>query len=207
MVLDKELLKLAKYKLGVFDLSQPITDEELASIDELSINNLSFSGQVKNVDLTQLSQFIGLQRLDLTNFDIGETFAKAISGLQQLESLTISKGSLRAPIENESVEQIILKSCDVKDYGYLPSTEALDMYEQNVDISQMQNQIDKMKDFSLFGGSLKKSRRLTEMTKLENVYVVGAKIDDRSTIEALKNHGVRVEVDLEKRNIDTLFKA
>ena len=51
MVTDKELLKLIKYKLGIFDLSKPISEEDLKRVYELSVNNLSFSGQKKNIDL------------------------------------------------------------------------------------------------------------------------------------------------------------
>ena len=47
MIADKELLKLVKYKLGIFDLSTDIIEEDLQEVEELIINNLSLSGQKK----------------------------------------------------------------------------------------------------------------------------------------------------------------
>lgn len=207
MVTDKELLKLIKYKLGIFDLSKPISEEDLKRVYELSVNNLSFSGQKKNIDLTQIGELHGLQKLDIVSFDIGEEEAKSISSLNLLEELTINKSSLNVPISMQPLEYLSVTDSQVADLGYLPKAEILDLYGlDTMDLSQLEHLKGVLKDIGIYGGNVKKAGALKDMPKLEEATFIGATLDDKNVPDELTDKGVNVDYEPDERNIDTFFK-
>ena len=206
MITDKELLKLVKYKLGIFDLSQNITEEDLQDVYELVINNISLSGQKKDVDLTQLASIPNIERLELVNFDIDDEVAIAISSLARLKHLSISDSKIQAPINCAALEYISIEDSKVKRYDYLPIAEQIDFISQNVNADELKKQSGLTKDISFYGGSVKSSYIIGELSGLESATFIETKLDDTKLPDKLKEKGIQVEYVLDERDVRSFFK-
>jgi hypothetical protein len=205
MITNKELLKLVKYKLGLFELDQEITDEDLQHVYELVISNVSLSGKLNNIDLSQLSEIPNLQSLDLYSFDIGKEFADALSSLKQLESLRITRSNVQAPIECGTLSSLIIESSRVGNYQFLPVAKEVEFIEQGVNMYELSAQEGVTKRLCFYGGSIKKAKRIREYTQLESAVFDRVKLDDANIPRKLKESGIDVEYEKGEFHLESLF--
>ena len=204
MINNPELLKLAKYKLGVFDSKETISEEVLNKILEITINDRSLSGQIKNIDLAEIRKMPKLKRLTLANFDIQKSQADSISSLQDLETLEIEDCRLDSQISLPSLVSLSVRNSVVGSLENLPVAPNVEFHSIDaIDISQFAKFQDTIKNLSIFGGKIKNAKYLNQFEKLESISIVGSQVD-RELIDRLTLLGIEVEYSPTK-DIDTMY--
>jgi len=203
MITDKELLKLVKYKLGIFDLSQDIPEGALDRVTELIISNESVAGKPLNVDLTQLSELKNLTSLDLNRFRLEGESLDTINSLPILKKLAIRNSILDGDITQDNLEKFSLERGELGKDASLPEAKVMNFNEvENVELGKIKNDKGKIRHISIRGGNIRNPGLLESYESLETLIVVGTKVDDE-IIKRLTQRNVGIVYMPEERNMTT----
>ena len=116
--MDSQIKKLAKYKLGIFDEEQEVSDEELRQVDELEIFAKAFSGRDYNIDLKSLAELPGLKSLSLSGFTLSEEDVATINSLQELEGLSLDQCKVKElSLKLPQLQTLVISDSFVASYG------------------------------------------------------------------------------------------
>ena len=130
--MDPQIKKLAKYKLGIFDEEQEVSDEELRQVDELEIFAKAFSGRDYNIDLKSLAELPGLKSLSLSGFTffscniyailcvntLLEEDVATINSLQELEGLSLDQCKVKElSLKLPKLQALVISDSFVASYG------------------------------------------------------------------------------------------
>ncbi len=189
MIQNPELLKLVKYKLGVFDLNKDINEEDLPKIRDLSIRDKSLSGKPLNIDLSEITELSGLEALDIQLFTLGEKEAEAIGKLKELKRLTIRDSSINESIKADSLDTLTIERGRVAEGVSLPEARSVNLIElEDVNLSMLSNPNEKLGVLLIRGGNISNLDRLNSIDSLKSLTIEATKAD-RSILSklALKN--------------------
>ena len=203
MINDSELLKLAKYKIGIFDPERTITEEQLESVSDITINNKSLSGKERNVDLTEVRKLPNLESLTIANFELQKPQADAISSLQGLEELTIEDSSIDSKINLSKLSVLAVNNSIVKDLDFLPKAKEMSFFLLDVNISQLEKFKDTLESLRIYGGRIIDGNKLEQFEKLRSVEIESTSID-KEILKKLEAKGIEVEYSPE-RDMSTLY--
>ena len=116
--MDSQIKKLAKYKLGIFDEEQEVSDEELRQVEELEIFAKAFSGRDYNIDLKSLAELPGLKSLSLSGFTLLEEDVATINSLQELEGLSLDQCKVKElSLKLPQLQTLVISDSFVASYG------------------------------------------------------------------------------------------
>lgn len=116
--MDPQIKKLAKYKLGIFDEEQEVSDEELRDVDELEIFAKAFSGRDYNIDLKSLAELPGLKSLSLSGFTLFEEDVATINSLQELKELSLDQCKVKElSLKLPKLQALVISDSFVESYG------------------------------------------------------------------------------------------
>jgi hypothetical protein len=203
MIKNPELLKLVKYKLGVFDASKEISEEDLAKVRELSVRNKSISGKPLDIDLTELTQLTGIEDLDLQLFSVGKREAEAISALKNLRRLTIRDSRVDGTIALDQLENLTIERGRIESSASLPDAASINLIGlEEVDVSRFLSENSKASSLTIRGGKISNLNRLTNLNSLRSVTIEATKAD-KDTLKDLVNNNVYVKYNEDERTFNT----
>lgn len=81
----KSLKKAICYKIGEFG-DYELQREDLLKVEELNLNNRTFSGKEKDIDLTEIQALSNLKNISLQYFKIDDSIAEILNSLSNLSS-------------------------------------------------------------------------------------------------------------------------
>ena len=175
--MNKFLVKDIYTKLLKFS-GKPLSREELESIKEFSVNNFTYSGELKGINLEELKRF-----------QISDEELKALENLESLKDLFFSGCSFNAKefYEFPNLSSIEFNTCKYHQFPKIKlpkivyincAEDGLDLGDltnlQNVEYITMQN-IKKIKDFNL----------TSQMQNLKKLNIDGSDVDDKKTLKDL----------------------
>ena len=186
--MNKYLVKDIYTKLLKFS-GKPLSREELESIKEFSVNNFTYSGELKGINLEELKVMPNIEKLTLQRFQISDEELKALENLESLKDLFFSGCSFNAKefYEFPNLSSIEFNTCKYHQFPKIKlpkivyincAEDGLDLGDltnlQNVEYITMQN-IKKIKDFNL----------TSQMQNLKKLNIDGSDVDDKKTLKDL----------------------
>lgn len=187
-IVDMELKKAINYKLGNFSNQGELEEEDLKKIQDLSVSNREFSGELKNVNLEELRYLVNLRNLTLQYFDLDEEIIKMLNSFTELQTLQLAscKFSSKEVLQNASLKNIVLSCCDVRDYSLVSAAESTSIIgSDSVRLSKLRDK-DKVKRLFLQGCKVKGIDSIIDFNSLESLNLDGSTVDDKNVIEDLK---------------------
>lgn len=188
--MNKYLEQDLRLKLLCFG-QEPLTQDDLNTITEFSLNNHTLSDKPKEIDLLELSSLVNICNLTLQHFYIGEEQLKMFSCFQNLENLQMasciidSNNTYTLP----SLRDLIISTSDIKNkLGIaLPEHVTIDGINTKFDLSSLEG-LDKTIDLRLTNiKQIHNSSLLVNTPTLKTLMLDGSKIDDKSVIDAIKD--------------------
>ena len=186
--MNKYLVKDIYTKLLKFS-GEPLSREELESIKEFSVNNFTYSGELKGINLEELKVMPNIEKLTLQRFQISDEELKALENLESLKDLFFSGCSFNAKefYEFPNLSSIEFNTCKYRQFPKikLPKIVYINCAEdglvlrdltnlQNVEYITMKN-IKKIMDFNL----------TSQMQNLKKLNIDGSDVDDKKTLKDL----------------------
>lgn len=184
---DKELEKAICYKIGEFG-DYELQREDLLKIEELNLNNRTFSGKEKDIDLREIQALANLKNISLQYFRIDDSIAEILNSLGNLNSIYLASCEIdiTKPLSNPSLKSISFEACNVSDYSQIFGTESfrvigdpqfrLKYLGGKENIERMFLQQCKVKNFE----------SIAEYTNLQVLNLDGSTVDDEKTLKELQ---------------------
>ena len=198
MFQDKEVDKKVKYKLGIFDETEP-AESDLDKVTDIIIHNVNAKGDVINTDLSELVRLKKLKTLDLKGFELTEEVLRVIQSFPELVSLKLyschSKVAIQLDIE--TLKLLVLDHCQSINLNetHLPET-VLIIDGGVVDVSKFQYS-QKLKELGINDSEIVHSTSLQDIHSLKRLNVDGSTLDDENIIDVLRSKKVAVSYELE----------
>ena len=187
--MNKYLEKDIKLKIGCMD--RDLNEEDLEKINELGINNFTFSNKPKEIDLTELEKFPNLKFVTLQHFDINKKIFETFIKLKELQYIQIAscKCDFEDMIQIPTLESFIINCCKFENLEGLIATKNLTINNINevIDIKPIQNK-GNIENFKL--SNIKKVRNFNTIEQMENLKYLnidGTKVDNKEILEKIKN--------------------
>lgn len=187
--MNKYLERDIRLKLLNFD-NNPLTQEDLDKITELSINNYTFSDIPKKIELSELSTLENIYNLTLQHFYISESELQILSKLKNMGILQIisCKIDTKNTYVMPSLEDLIISTSEITDkLGIaVPKHITINGLNSSFDLLSMEG-LEKVEDLRLT--NIKKIRNSSALLKAPNLKTLmldGSKADEKSVIECLK---------------------
>ena len=188
--MNKYLERDIRLKLLNFD-NNPLTQEDLDKITELSINNYTFSDIPKKIELSELSTLENIYNLTLQHFYLGESELQILSKLQNMGILQIvsCKIDTKNTYVMPALEDLIISTSEITDkLGIaVPKHTTINGLNTFFDLLSMEG-IEKAEDLRLT--NIKKiynSSALLKASNLKTLILDGSKTDEKSVIESMKD--------------------
>ena len=186
--MNKFLVKDIYTKLLKFS-GKPLSREELESIKEFSVNNFTYSGELKGINLEELKVMPNIEKLTLQRFQISDEELKALENLESLKDLFFSGCSFSAEefYEFPNLSSIEFNMCKYLQFPKikLPKIVYINCAEEGLDLGNLTNlqnveyitmkNIKKIKDFNL----------TSQMQNLKKLNIDGSDVDDKKTLKDL----------------------
>ena len=198
MFKDKEVDTKVKYKLGIFDGTEPL-EEDLNKITDIFISNVNAKGEKIGTDISEISRLKKLKSLDLKGFEIDEKIVEIINSFPELLGLKLygcsSKDSIN--INAQALKTLILDNCKSINLNETKLPECLIMINCGiVDISKFLNS-SQLKDLQIKSSEIMHTDSLREMKALKILNVDGSTLDNEEILKELKNRKVLVSYEYE----------
>lgn len=195
---DKEVDKKVKYKLGIFDGSEP-SEADLDKITEIIISNLNARGEEIGTDISELSRLRKLKTLDLKGFDLTEEVIRVIHSFPELVGLRLYSCHSKEPvhIDIEKLKSLILDHCQSMNLSQMKLPESVLIVDCGmVDVSRLQGKED-IKDLGIKNSDIINSDSFREMSSLKSLNVDGSTLDDDEVVSKLRNKRIAVSNEFE----------
>lgn len=187
MLEDKELEKIACFKLGKFE-TQELQIDDLSKIEEINISNRKLSGDKKNISLQELRLFPNLKRISLQYFTIDNSVIEILNMLKELETLQLSSCKIISDIvfQNQTLKSLCLNCCDINNYNSLYAPEVLEII--GIDNFRLDKILGKeyIKKLYMQSTRVKGFSTIDKCINLKSLNLDGSKVDDNKKIEELK---------------------
>lgn len=188
LIMNEYLLKDIRTKLLKFSGEQ-ISKDELDNIKNFSINNYTYSGVLKGINLNELENLPNLESLTLQHFQISDQEIKALENLRSLKDLFFSECSFNA---KEFYEFPNLSSIefDICNYYYFPKIKLpkivyINYAENGLNLKDFYN-FENIEDLTML--NVKKITGfnfISQMRNLKNLNIDGSKVDDKNALKEL----------------------
>lgn len=187
MILDNDLKKVIGYKVGKFS-GEDLTHEDFLRVDELSLNNRSFSGESKNINLLGLGVLKNLRSLDLQYFNIDDDIVSLINSFGNLRTLRLisCKCLGERQLNNKALLSLVLNCCDIKDYERIVVPQILTIIgDENLKFDRLQG-IESSRIINLQNSKVGGFKKILTCENLEKLSLDGSKIDDENVLSMLR---------------------
>ncbi len=202
MITDSELLKLVKYKIGIYDLSKSLPEGGLEKVKDLTIRNHSLSGEPLDIDLTQIGELTNLEDLDVVRFALERREADTIESLRHLKGLTIRDSMICDTIDVKGLERLTVEASNIDPEAMLPDAEYISLIElDDIDLSKIDREDSKLRSLLIRGGNIYNFEVLKRLPNLSSVIIEGAEAD-KSILNELAEKGMYVRHYEDKSRID-----
>lgn len=196
MIENKYLKKAVEYKVGKF-LGESLTSEDLLNVEELSLSNVSFSGEKRNIDLLELKKLPNIRKLDLQYFNIDTETISMINMFRKLDSLQLASCdfSSNEVLRNIALRSLVFNSCRIKDYSKIFAPQILTVINaKNIRLDDLQG-IENVEVLNLQNSIVKGTNRTLECKKLRKLNLDGSILDNEEIIASLPK-----EVEISKKD-------
>ena len=190
---DKEVDTKVKYKLGIFDGSEP-NEYDLDNVKDIFISNYNARGEKINTNISELVRLKKLKMLDLKGFELTQEVLDVINSLQELQELKLCECNSKEPlnINIEKLKTIVLDNCSSIDLSQIQLPENLLMISCGiVDVSKLTN-TKRLRDLGIKSSEVVNTSALTEIDNLKSVNFNGSTLDNENVLKDLKKGNVEV---------------
>lgn len=185
---NKILNQYAQYKTGNYGASE-FTDEELEKIEDISLNQLSFSGQLQEIDLSELIKFPNLNILSLQSFAIDEETMENLKNCKNLKTLHLEVCDFdsKIMINFDQLENLIIKYCNVEDWSKISLGKRVTIQSgQTIDLESLVNNPN-IEELNLNNLEIYNFKKIQAFEKLKKLNIDGSKVDDEKALDIIKN--------------------
>lgn len=185
---NKILNQYTQYKTGNYGASE-FTDEELEKIEDISLNQLSFSGQLQKIDLSELIKFPNLNILSLQSFAIDEETMENLKNCKNLKTLHLEVCDFdsKIMINFDQLENLIIKYCNVEDWSKISLGKRVTIQSgQTIDLESLVNNPN-IEELNLNNLEIYNFKKIQAFEKLKKLNIDGSKVDDEKTLDIIKN--------------------
>lgn len=184
IVLDEEIAKAVKYQLG--DLNQKVFEEQdLEKIQELNLNNHTFLGENKNINLYNLDFFSNLRILTLQYFDINNDIVNLINSCKNLRQLQLSSCNCSFDIElkNDRLDNLFINCCKVNNYSKINAPRIFSIVgDSNLNLIKL-NGKEKVQSLSLLNCKINNFKAIHDFKQLVILNLDGSVVDNEKLLE------------------------
>ena len=185
---NRILNQYTQYKTGNYDASE-FTDEELEKIEDISLNQLSFSGQLQKIDLSELIKFPNLNILSLQSFAIDEETMENLKNCKNLKTLHLEVCDFdsKIMINFDQLENLIIKYCNVEDWSKISLGKRVTIQSgQTIDLESLVNNPN-IEELNLNNLEIYNFKKIQAFEKLKKLNIDGSKVDDEKALDIIKN--------------------
>lgn len=182
--------------------NEPLTITDFQNVTDLGLDNLTFSNKPKDIDLSELSNFLNIKNLTLQHFDISERELEILQQLDELEYLKLvsCKIGSKQTFKFNKLQTLEISTSDFKflDAIQCPKNVIINGIEGVVDLGTLQG-IEAIEQLSLT--NIKKVlsiKNTNQMYNLKYLNLDGSKVDNKHIVEEL---GKKINVSQEEESL------
>lgn len=181
---DKYIREAINIKLGKHS-EENILNNDINKIKELNLNNNTFSGQSKDIDLTQIKELSNLSSLGIQYFEITDEIVEVFKSLENLEILTLisCKYTSEESLKLKKLKSLDMQFCDMKSgYNKIYAPETLRIQNaENVRFEKIQGK-ERIKNLVMNNCKISGFSTVIECTNAQLINIDGSKIDDKKNL-------------------------
>lgn len=182
----EQAIRIKLLKMG----NEIITNDDLAKITELGLNNVTFSDKPKEISLHELKKFPNLHILTLQNFLLKDDELKLISEFKNLKTLHIASCQIESDASHQfpSLENLSISTSQFKDFPkiILPKIVTVNSINRNINLEEFQG-IENVESLRLT--NIKRIQNFDVVSHMMNLVVLnidGSKVDNKNVLEEIK---------------------
>lgn len=185
---DKYLIEAINTSLKNYG-SDVLQEEDLEKVEELNLNNKTFSGVNKKIDLSQIKELKNLSSLSLQYFEINDKNVDILQGLEKLKNISLisTKYTAKKEIDLEKLNSIEIQFCEIKDgYQNIIMPPIIKIKDGGmVNLNEIQNK-ENIRKIVINNCEIKQFSKILEFTSLKSINIDGSKIDNSDILSEIK---------------------
>lgn len=186
-LVDQNVAKAISYKVGKFN-KEHLEEEDFLKVEEISLNNRGFSGEIRGIKLEDLALLPNLKTLTLQYFILDDHIIDLLNSISRLATLHLASCDYRSnkELNNESMKTLILQSCKVAlDKINAPENFYAVGSDKPLDISKLKGKEDVRRLF-IQKSNVRGISTITECDKLEVLNLDGSIVDNEAVLDSIK---------------------
>ncbi len=188
IILDNELAKSIGYQIKKDNMNQ-FSKEELESVNEISLRNMNFRGEILNINLEQLKDLPYLENLYLQAFTIDDDVIEIINELKKLKNIYFSQCIIKnnKKFIMQKLKHLILKFCGGTYYNFFDSLECLSIQtkiDETFDLSEVNNKFN-IKQLYINNANIINFKTINDFNNLEFLNIDGSKVDKENVLDTI----------------------
>lgn len=162
-----------------------ISEQDLNSIEHLTLNKYKLNGKESDINLSELYLFKNLRTLTLINFSINKDFIKIINELKFLWAIQFSGCDIEDAVPiNQSVSQLIFDYCKNFKCELINNNKIIKIIGSEIDLRQL-NKIDNTKELYLQDCKIKNTEEILKYNRLELLNLDGSNVENDNILDKL----------------------
>lgn len=185
---DKYLIEAINTSLKNYG-SDVLQEEDLEKVEELNLNNKTFSGVNKKIDLSQIKELKNLSSLSLQYFEINDKNVDILQGLEKLKNIRLISTKYTAQKEHdlEKLDYIVLEFCKMEaGYRNIIMPRIVKIQDCGiVNLNEIQNK-ENIRKIVINNCDIKQFSKILEFTSLKSINIDGSKIDNSAILSEIQ---------------------
>jgi len=198
MFQDKEVEKIVKYKLEIFDDTE-LKETDLDGITEIMVSNRDAKGKVIPINISELVKLKKLKGLDLKGFELNQDVLGVIQSFPELTSLHLYSCQSKEPISLhvKKLKSLVLDHCQSLNFVEIQFPERVLIVDGGVvDASKLQHH-QQLKILGIKNSEIIHAAYLKKIPSLKSLNVDGSVLDEDNVVNQLRAKKIAVSNEFE----------
>lgn len=187
LIVDPNILESIKYILNK-KTNENITEEDLLNVEEINLNNKTFSGKEKNINLKEIENLVNLKSIYIQYFSIDDNVIDILNSLKKLLAVRFSSCKFinTRMLDNGNIKNISIEYSDIKDYTKVSCAENIKILgEEKLRIDDLMNK-NRVENLYINNSKIKNFENIKDFTNLKKLNIDGSKVDNKKILDALE---------------------